>query len=171
MAKKDKSAKKKAERRERAKLRAEGVLPEVGAEQQEQAADEAVARADKAVPTESKARVKRAPKAQKEEETENAWQRMSNFFKEVKIETLKINWPASDDTWKSTWVTVFVIIFLSVFMGFASLGFKQVSEILFGHGQQTQTAQTTNTGTADVPIGLSGLPVDTTEEEGTGTEE
>jgi preprotein translocase subunit SecE len=132
MAKKKKDFIRRAARRERAKTREDGSLPEEQVAAQEQAADEAVKQAAKAVPVEKPARAKKAPKPKKAEAAENAWHRLTGFLREVKIEARKINWPAVDDTWKSTWVTVIFIVALSLFMGVASWGFNQVSRKLFG---------------------------------------
>jgi preprotein translocase subunit SecE len=146
MAKKKKSVKKRADRRERAKFRSEGTTPEDDITAQEDAAEEAVKRTYRAVPEEPPARVRKAPKPPKEVEQENAWERLQSFIREVIIEAKKINWPSTDDTWKSTWVTVIVIIFLSAFMGAASMGFKQISTTLFGGDTNAGQA-----GPGDVP--------------------
>lgn len=133
MGKRSKSNKKRAQRRERAKLRADGQLQEplidVGGETVEETVEKAVAVPPPA--EEHEARQKKAPKQRKMDDTPNAWDRLKSFFTEVQIEAKKINWPSIDDTWKSTWVTVIVILFLSAFMGLASAGMAKVSQRLF----------------------------------------
>jgi len=149
MGKKSKSSKKRAQRRDRAKLRADGIIPEDEISSQEAEADEAVSKAAEAESESQSARDKKAPKPVKDEERENAWERLKRFYSDVKIEALKINWPSSDETWKSTWVTVFVIIVLSVFMGFCSIGFQRLSENLFGVTQITNTSEQATVNTTD----------------------
>jgi len=134
MPKKDKEAKKRALRRERAKSREGEVLTGVG--EQEQAADEAV-KAASVAEAPSQAREKRAPRPTRAEERVTAWDRMVAFFTEVKIEAKKINWPPHDETVKSTMVVIITILFLAGFMGLASVGFEQVARRLF----TTQTIQ------------------------------
>lgn len=133
MGKRSRSNKKRAQRRERAKLRTDGQLQEplidVGGETAEETVEKAVA----VPPTaeEHEARQKKAPKQSKKDDATNAWDHLKTFFAEVQIEAKKINWPSIDDTWKSTWVTVIVILFLSAFMGLASAGMAKVSQRLF----------------------------------------
>jgi preprotein translocase subunit SecE len=140
MGKKKKKEKKRADRRERAKQREQEESPEEQIEAQEQAADEAVEQATKAEPVAAPERERRAPKPPREEDRDNAWERLKAFLREVDIERKKINWPAIDETWRSTWVTVVVILFLSGFMGLASYGFSRVAENLFGIGRTVTTA-------------------------------
>ena len=121
---------KRAARRERAKLKPDGtVQDEIIAQEQE--ADEQVEKAANVEVSAPRAREKKAPKPAREEESENAWQRLMAFLQEVKIEARKINWPAVDETWKSTGVTIIFIVALSIFMGIASIGFQKVSQALF----------------------------------------
>ena len=131
MGKKSKKEKKRARRRERARNLEAAVTPDEQIESEDEA-DEAVRRADTAAPEEQPVRERRAPKPPREEQRDNAWEHLKAFLREVDIERKKINWPAIDETWRSTWVTIIVIVFLSGFMGLASWGFSQVSERLFG---------------------------------------
>jgi len=145
MGKKKKKDKKRAVRRERAKQREDVESPEEQIEAQEQAADEAVEQAEKAESVAPPSRERKAPKATREDDRDNAWERLKLFLREVDIERKKINWPAVEETWRSTWVTVVVILFLSGFMGLASWGFSRISENLFGLGTAVAPAP------ADVP--------------------
>ncbi|MCX6647051.1 MAG: preprotein translocase subunit SecE [bacterium] len=132
MGKRAKINKKRGERRERAKLRTDGINPNEEVLASEESVEEAgVTPQASTQPEEHRARLKRAPKTNAEEEEPNAWERMNAFFSEVKIEAKKINWPTRDDTWKSTWVTIFVILFLSLFMGLASFGMSRFADRLF----------------------------------------
>lgn len=164
MAKKGKKARKRAERRERAKTRDQREPVEQQLDAQESAADEAVAKADadEPLPPPPRSREKRAPKPPREEERDNAWIRMTDFLREVNIERKKINWPAVDETWRSTWVVVVTIVFLALFMGACSFGFARVAEQLFGVEPVVQQAgdqvPTTPLGAVDLdqPMGGSG---------------
>ena len=161
MGKRSKSNKKRSQRRERSKTKSEGIFPD----EELQASGESVEEISEAVPSptpaeEHKARQKRAAKVRREEEVPNAWERIKMFFGEVQIEAKKINWPTTDDTWKSTWVTIIVIIFLSVFMGFASFGMSKISDRLFRLG--TNIPESTNAvAPGSVPITPLGAAVDT----------
>lgn len=140
MGKKKKKEKKRAKRRERAKKREASESTEEQIEAQEKAADEAVEQAEKVEPEQERpVREKRASKPPPEER-DNAWERLKSFLREVDIERKKINWPAVDETWRSTWVTVVVILFLSGFMGLASWGFSIASQRLFGIEQPSVSA-------------------------------
>ncbi len=146
MGKRSKRSKKRSERRERAKGREEGLLPEdelIESDATEEEASEQAAEA--APPPKPEAREKKAAKAPREEETDNAWERLKAFLREVQIEAKKINWPAIDETWKSTWVTVIFIVVLAIFMGIASAGFAKITAKLFG--LQTISQRT------DLPVG------------------
>jgi len=157
MGKKKKDMMRRAARRERAKAKSEGKLPEESILEQEQAADEAVAKAAVAEAAKQSAREKKAPKPVREERSENAWQRITAFLKEVQIEARKINWPAIDETWKSTWVTVIFIVALALFMGVASIGFQRVSEVLFSAGTPAgMVVQPTGTTGGDIDLGGNG---------------
>jgi preprotein translocase subunit SecE len=161
MGKRAKINKKRSDRRERAKLRTDGTtIPNEEVLASEGSVDEAEVTSPVSVqPEEHKARQKRAAKTTAEEEEPNAWERMTMFFGEVKIEAKKINWPTPDDTWKSTWVTIFVIIFLSLFMGLASFGMSHFADRLFNLSSTVPAA----TGTPDqgsVPTTPPPLPLD-----------
>jgi preprotein translocase subunit SecE len=166
MAKKGKKARKRAERRERAKTRGDQGEPvEEQLEEQESAADEAVVKA--AAAEAPRAAEKRAAKPAREEQRDNAWTRMVDFLREVDIERKKINWPAIDETWRSTWVVVLTILFLALFMGACSFGFARVAEQLFG------VRQVVEQGGAQVPtspLGAVDLDLPATGTGGGGTE-
>ncbi len=129
MAKKGKSAKKRADRRERAKTREDGELIDVNEEAPSDAAAETPAKA--AAEPAKPARERRDQKQAKEEERETAWTRLTTFFKEVIIEARKINWPAREEATRSTMVVVVAIVFLAAFMGLWSFVFSQVAERAF----------------------------------------
>lgn len=169
MGKRSKSSKKRAQRRERAKVRVDGISPENQAADASESVDEVVESTPAPVkPEEHKARQKKGPKAKKVEDTQNAWERLKAFLTEVKIEAKKINWPSTDDTWKSTWVTIFVIIFLSIFMGLASFGMSRLSDGLFRiHSNLPGPVEEVLPGAVpSTPLGVVDM---TPEEPGSGT--
>ena len=160
MGKRAKINKKRSERRERAKLRTEGIIPNGEVLASEESVEEAeVISPASTQPEEHRARQKRAPKTSAEEEESNAWERMNAFFGEVKIEAKKINWPSRDDTWKSTWVTIFVILFLSLFMGLASFGMSRIADRMFNLNSNVPAA-TAPVDPGSVPTSPPPLPVD-----------
>jgi len=118
---------------------------------QESEADEAVSEAANAVPEAKSEREKKVSRPARDDEGDNAWEKIRRFFGDVKIEALKINWPTPDETWKSTWVTVFVIIVLSIFMGLCSLGFREI----------TGWAFSAKTGGISSPASVPTAPPDT----------
>ncbi|HEX9744385.1 MAG TPA: preprotein translocase subunit SecE [bacterium] len=125
MPKKDKKAQKKAERRERAKMREESGEDQLIDLGPESGQEEPVA--------EEPAKPKKSPKPAKVAEPEpNIWERFMEFLREVDIERKKVNWPSIDEAWRSTWVVVFTIVFLAAFMGVASWGFNAFTTRLFG---------------------------------------
>lgn len=130
MAKKGKSARKRAERRERAKAREAGELIDVNEEASSDAAAAETPAQAAAEPAQTD-RERREQKQASEEERENAWTRLTTFFKEVVIEARKINWPAREEATRSTMVVVVAIVFLAAFMGLWSFVFSRVAESAF----------------------------------------
>jgi preprotein translocase subunit SecE len=160
MGKRSKINKKRSDRRERAKQRTDGIVPNEEVLASEESVEEAgVISSASAQPEEHRARQKRAPKTSAEDEKPNAWERMNMFFGEVKIEAKKINWPTRDDTWKSTWVTIFVILFLSLFMGLASFGMSRFADRLFNLSSNVPAA-TSTVDPGSVPTTPLPIPLD-----------
>jgi preprotein translocase SecE subunit len=144
MAKKDKVAKKRAERRERAKARDTGELMDLSSEEpvDEDSRKSAVAAV---APPPQPAREKRAPKEVKEEEEDENWfvrtyKAVVGFFREVSIEARKINWPSMHEATRSTWVVVTAIVFLAAFMGAWSFVFARVAQRIFNAPKQSIAA-------------------------------
>jgi len=44
-------------------------------------------------------------------------ERIKNFFKEVKVEAGKVNYPSKDELTGSTWVVIVTVLVVSVFLG------------------------------------------------------
>ena len=44
-------------------------------------------------------------------------EKIKNFFREVKIEAAKVNYPSRDELTGSTWVVIVTVLVISVFLG------------------------------------------------------
>ena len=57
--------------------------------------------------------------------------RIKEFFKEVKIEVKKVVYPSKDELIGSTWVVIIAVVSVSLFLGVIDLGLaKLVSRLL-----------------------------------------
>ncbi|MBU4319884.1 MAG: preprotein translocase subunit SecE [Nitrospinae bacterium] len=57
--------------------------------------------------------------------------RIKEFFKEVKIEIKKVVYPSKDELIGSTWVVIITVVVVSLFLGVVDLGLsKLVSRLL-----------------------------------------
>ena len=57
--------------------------------------------------------------------------RIKEFFKEVKIEVKKVVYPSKDELVGSTWVVIIAVVSVSLFLGVIDLGLaKLVSRLL-----------------------------------------
>ncbi|MDI6745239.1 MAG: preprotein translocase subunit SecE [Thermodesulfovibrionales bacterium] len=57
--------------------------------------------------------------------------RIKEFFKEVKIEVKKVVYPSKDELVGSTWVVIIAVVVVSLFLGVVDLGLsKLVSRLL-----------------------------------------
>ncbi len=57
-------------------------------------------------------------------------QRIKNFFKEVKVEASKVNYPAKDELIGSTWVVIVTVLLVSVFLGMIDFGLGKIVNYL-----------------------------------------
>ena len=58
-------------------------------------------------------------------------QKIRNFFKEVKVEAKKVNYPAREELIGSTWVVIVTVFVISLFLGSVDFGLgKFVNYIL-----------------------------------------
>jgi preprotein translocase subunit SecE len=157
MPKRDKEARKRALRRERAKGR------EDTGEFTSEFADGAGESDEGRAPLQAAATPRRAEKPVEEEppksfteQTSDFFGPMTDFLKEVNIERKKINWPSREDSWRSTWVVVMTILFLAAFMGAFSFVFSRIAGQIFNVQAISAPAAPTET-TPTLPIG-GGLP-------------
>ncbi len=57
--------------------------------------------------------------------------RIKEFFKEVKVEVKKVVYPSKDELIGSTWVVIIAVVVVSLFLGVVDLGLsKLVSRLL-----------------------------------------
>lgn len=58
------------------------------------------------------------------------FERIKNFFKEVKTEAKKVNYPSKDELIGSTWVVITTVVIVSVFLGIVDLGLAKIIKLL-----------------------------------------
>ncbi len=58
------------------------------------------------------------------------FERIKNFFKEVKTEAKKVNYPPKDELVGSTWVVITTVFFVSIFLGIVDLGLSKIVKLL-----------------------------------------
>lgn len=58
------------------------------------------------------------------------FERIKNFFKEVKAEAKKVNYPSKDELIGSTWVVITTVVIVSVFLGIVDLGLAKIIKLL-----------------------------------------
>ena len=58
------------------------------------------------------------------------FERIKNFFHEVKVETKKVNYPSKDELVGSTWVVITTVVVISVFLGIVDLGLAKIIKLL-----------------------------------------
>ncbi|MGO9380235.1 MAG: preprotein translocase subunit SecE [Dissulfurispiraceae bacterium] len=56
--------------------------------------------------------------------------KLKNFFKEVKTEAKKVNYPTKDDLLGSTRVVIITVIIVSVFLGIVDLSLSKIVKLL-----------------------------------------
>jgi preprotein translocase subunit SecE len=58
------------------------------------------------------------------------FERIKNFFKEVKTEAKKVNYPSKDELIGSTWVVITTVIIVSVFLGIVDISLAKIIKLL-----------------------------------------
>ena len=56
--------------------------------------------------------------------------KLKNFFKEVKTEAKKVNYPSRDDLIGSTKVVIITVVIVSVFLGVVDLSLSKIVKLL-----------------------------------------
>lgn len=58
------------------------------------------------------------------------FERVKNFFGEVKVEAKKVNYPSKDELVGSTWVVITTVVIASVFLGIVDLSLAKIIKLL-----------------------------------------
>jgi len=56
--------------------------------------------------------------------------RVTDFFKEVKIEIKKVIYPTRDELFGSTWVVIITVLVISLFLGIVDMGLSKLVKIV-----------------------------------------
>lgn len=57
-------------------------------------------------------------------------EKIKSFFREVKTEAKKVNYPTREDLIGSTWVVITTVIIVSVFLGIVDLSLSKIVRLL-----------------------------------------
>jgi preprotein translocase subunit SecE len=57
-------------------------------------------------------------------------QKLKNFFRDVKVEAKKVNYPTRDELIGSTWVVIITVFFVSIFLGAIDLGLAKFVNLM-----------------------------------------
>lgn len=60
------------------------------------------------------------------------FEKVKNFFNEVKVEAKKVNYPSKDELVGSTWVVITTVVVISVFLGIVDLILAKMIKLLVG---------------------------------------
>jgi preprotein translocase subunit SecE len=55
--------------------------------------------------------------------------RVTEFFKEVKVEIKKVIYPTREELVGSTWVVIITVLVISLFLGFVDLGLSKLVKV------------------------------------------
>ncbi|MCL4456472.1 MAG: preprotein translocase subunit SecE [Nitrospirae bacterium] len=58
------------------------------------------------------------------------FERIKIFFKEVKVEAKKVNYPSKDELIGSTWVVITTVIVISLFLGIVDISLAKIIRLL-----------------------------------------
>ncbi len=58
------------------------------------------------------------------------FERIKIFFKEVKVEAKKVNYPSKDELIGSTWVVITTVVVVSVFLGIVDISLAKIIKLL-----------------------------------------
>ncbi len=62
----------------------------------------------------------------------NVVEKIRQFFREVRIELLKVNWPSRKDTVASTAVVLVLVLLVSAYLGLVDAGLSRLMRIILG---------------------------------------
>lgn len=57
------------------------------------------------------------------------FEKIKNFFREVKLETKKVVYPTREELIGSTWVVIITVVVISIFLGIVDLGLSKIVKI------------------------------------------
>lgn len=57
-------------------------------------------------------------------------QKIKDFFKEVKVEAKKVNYPSREELIGSIWVVITTVIVISVYLGVIDMGLSKMVSVL-----------------------------------------
>jgi preprotein translocase subunit SecE len=57
-------------------------------------------------------------------------EKLKNFFKEVRTEAKKVNYPSKDELTGSTWVVITTVVIVSVFLGIVDVSLSKIVKLL-----------------------------------------
>ncbi len=63
------------------------------------------------------------------EKIKNLLQKISQFFREVRVEMKKVTWPSRKETLASTSVVLITVILMAFFLGIVDLGLSRLIKI------------------------------------------
>ncbi|HAK88909.1 MAG TPA: preprotein translocase subunit SecE [Nitrospiraceae bacterium] len=58
------------------------------------------------------------------------FERIKVFFREVKVEAKKVNYPSKDELIGSTWVVITTVVVISVFLGVVDISLAKIIRLL-----------------------------------------
>jgi len=56
--------------------------------------------------------------------------KIKNFFKEVRTEAKKVNYPTKDELIGSTWVVITTVVIVSVFLGIVDVSLSKIVRLI-----------------------------------------
>lgn len=56
--------------------------------------------------------------------------KIKNFFREVKTEAKKVNYPSRDELMGSTWVVITTVVIVSAFLGIVDVSLAKIVRLL-----------------------------------------
>ncbi len=79
-----------------------------------------------------KAPVKKKTAAKVTSSEPNVVEKTRQFFREVRIELLKVNWPSRKETVASTAVVLVLVLLVSAYLGLVDAGLSRLMRIILG---------------------------------------
>ena len=74
---------------------------------------------------------KRVP-ARVEQKGPGLFEKISQFFREVRVELRKVNWPSRQETMASTVVVIVLVFLVSTYLGLVDIGLSRLIKYILG---------------------------------------